>query len=1183
MATELPEPLQWVLLLLSGTRWPEADEDNLRNMAGHWRSMAQTLKDVEESADAAVKRALVGQVGVAATGLSQYWDKFTVGAGEAQPGVLPGLAKACEGMGDMLESMANSAETAKIQIIAQLGILAAEIATAEVEAPFTAGLSLAQIPVMVGISRTVVQQILKKLAMEAMKFAAKQAVQMAAINLLAQSIQVLEGHRKGLDLKELGDNAAGGAVAGASGNLLGKGIGAAGSKVGLGRALGTVPGKMVTAGAVGVGADVITQAVTTGKVDGHSLLGSGLSGASAAGLHAAGAAVNGHFKAPAVDVPGGGVHAPGGSEIPAGAHVPEHAPAAAPGGSAGAEGAAGTSGSRGLPAASEHVAGAEAPAAAAHNAPAGGAHEGVPAGGGHPAAEAAGGAAHAASHPAADGGGSAQSQGHPAAPSAEHGTTGGGSPSHASGPGGEGGTPAHGPSAATEGGAPGHAEAPPVHGAGTHAPVTEASAPTAAGAHPSAPEGTPAQHAGPAATHEPTPAAAAVPHEGAATPAASHASSLPPLHEGGAVSAPAPAAHETPLPGGGHHGVDLPQVHLSEGDGGSVSHPVAEGSRPVLQHGVDLPQVHLSEGGAGSVSHPVAEGSRPVLQHGVDLPQVHLPQGDGGSVSHPVAEGSRPVLQHGVDLPQVHLQTEAASLAASEVPVRPVGAGADEIRLAGPAEGTPSGTVRPVSGMPDFHGTPLLHGSATTPVAGTSASAAAHPTAQPGRPGAHVPPLPEGFTTGPVHAAPPARAETSPPRVEGRPPREVAAGTERPVRPLHEHPAGPALVYPFQKSALHKAFDRAGRLFGRSADNPVISDLMNHLPHKSAGGKYVNAVVGDVPIEGARLNTRTKTFKTDLDPTTFNDLSTGLRRTLLSGTGSELQRLPSYKWEFSGHERIEFLARQDYRTADYWRAQDARRDQLDALAAANAERAPAGLPEAAQNRVDAVLHDSPDVGTGAGRVLADHGGFVLGENHNYSPSWAFLKENLPALKEHGVDTLYLEALRGDSFQKHMDAYLRAPEGAAMPPELDVMATRYDKERKSPQGNGLYDVLAAAKAEGVRVQFVDGLPAARPDGPWGLYDRAARFNTLAADFIEGDTGRAGKYILVAGSAHVHPHDPPEGVDPVTPHHSANPAPGLSQLLGVPGLELADRPGVEPLAPGGSRPLEDLRLMRLHQAG
>ncbi|MEU6236829.1 hypothetical protein ABZ885_27905, partial [Kitasatospora sp. NPDC047058] len=377
MATELPEPLQWVLLLLSGTRWPEADEDNLRSMAGHWRDMAQTLTDVAESADAAVKRALEGQVGVAATGLSQYWDNFTVGKGEAQPGALPGLAKACEGMGDMLESMANSAETAKIQIIAQLGILAVEIATAEVEAPFTAGLSLAQIPVMVGISRTAVQQILKKLAMEAMKFAAKQAVQMAAINLLAQSIQILEGHRKSLDLKELGDNAAGGAVAGASGHLLGKGIGAAGSKVGLGGALKTVPGKMVTAGAAGVGADVVTQVVTTGTVDSHSLLGSGLSGASAAGLHAAGAAVNEHFKAPAVEVPHGAVPGAGGAEIPAGA-----------------EGAGGTAGSRGLPAASEHLAGAEAPGAAAHGAPAGGSHEGVPAGGGHPAAEAAGAAAH---------------------------------------------------------------------------------------------------------------------------------------------------------------------------------------------------------------------------------------------------------------------------------------------------------------------------------------------------------------------------------------------------------------------------------------------------------------------------------------------------------------------------------------------------------------------------------------------------------------------------------------------------------------------------------------------------------------------------------------------------------------------------------------------------------------------
>ncbi|WAL74912.1 toxin glutamine deamidase domain-containing protein [Kitasatospora sp. YST-16] len=299
MAVELPEPLQWVLLLLAGTRWPEADEDQLREMADHCRKAADSLKDATQSADSTIKRALDGQKGNAAEALGKYWDKYSVGKGtEQDPGYLPGAINALNGMGDMLEQVANSAETAKIQIIAQLGILAFELATAEAEAPFTAGASLLEVPVMIAASRVVVSQLLKKLLKEMLEMAAKQAAQMAAINFLAQGIEVAEGHRKSIDMKEVGQNALGGAVGGASAHLIGKGIGAAGKKIGAESALNSTAGKMATGAAVGVGADVSTQLITTGKVDSESLLGSGLSGGAGAGLHAGASALKGHAAAP---------------------------------------------------------------------------------------------------------------------------------------------------------------------------------------------------------------------------------------------------------------------------------------------------------------------------------------------------------------------------------------------------------------------------------------------------------------------------------------------------------------------------------------------------------------------------------------------------------------------------------------------------------------------------------------------------------------------------------------------------------------------------------------------------------------------------------------------------------------------------------------------------------------------
>ncbi|WP_329585373.1 hypothetical protein OG500_32675 [Kitasatospora sp. NBC_01250] len=304
MAVELPEPLQWVLMLLAGTRWPEADEDALREMADRWRKTAKSVEDAGHAADNAVKQALDGQQGSAAESLNTFWAQYTVGKGTAdQPGYFPGLVDSCNSMGDMLEEMANSAETAKIQIIASLAILAFDIATAEAEAPETLGISLAQIPIAIAAGRAAVQALLKAFLKEVVTMAAKQAAQMAAINLMAQGIEVAQGHRKSIDFKEVGQAAEGGAVAGAAGHLIGKGVGEGGAALGLRGAMGTVPGKMATGAAVGVATDATTQAITTGHVDGSTLLGSGLGGAGAAGAHAAAGAFRGHSGPPSPEIP----------------------------------------------------------------------------------------------------------------------------------------------------------------------------------------------------------------------------------------------------------------------------------------------------------------------------------------------------------------------------------------------------------------------------------------------------------------------------------------------------------------------------------------------------------------------------------------------------------------------------------------------------------------------------------------------------------------------------------------------------------------------------------------------------------------------------------------------------------------------------------------------------------------
>ncbi|MFJ8042825.1 toxin glutamine deamidase domain-containing protein [Kitasatospora sp. NPDC096147] len=314
MAVELPEPLQWVLMLLAGSRWPEGDEDLMRDMGRRWRAAAETMDEAGRAADSAMKRALDGQQGSAVEELAKKWDTLTLPADGQKPGFFPGMVKACNSMADSLEAMANSTETAKISIVAQLGILAYEIATAEAAAPVTAGASLAAIPVAIQASKMTVQQILKKLAKEIIILALKEAFQEVAINLLAQSIQLAAGNRKELDGKELGMSAAGGAIGGAAGGVLGKGMGAAGNKL-IGKKMDTLPAQMFEGAVTDVGADAFTQFALTGEVDPSGLGGSALSGAGSPAIMRGASALKGKFNSSdipdASDFTGGGTDGSG--------------------------------------------------------------------------------------------------------------------------------------------------------------------------------------------------------------------------------------------------------------------------------------------------------------------------------------------------------------------------------------------------------------------------------------------------------------------------------------------------------------------------------------------------------------------------------------------------------------------------------------------------------------------------------------------------------------------------------------------------------------------------------------------------------------------------------------------------------------------------------------------------------
>ncbi|WP_405009654.1 hypothetical protein [Kitasatospora sp. NBC_01539] len=1246
MAVELPEPLQWVLLLLAGTRWPEADEDQLRDMADRCRRTAEGLKDAAQSADATMKRALDGQKGTAAEALGKYWEKYSVGKGtEQDPGYLPGAINSLNGMGDMLEQVANSAETAKIQIIAQLGILAFELATAEAEAPFTAGASLLQVPVMIGASRLVVSQLLKQLMKEMVEMAVKQAAQMAAINLLAQGIELAEGHRKSIDMKELGQNALGGAVGGASAHLIGKSIGAAGKKIGAENALNTTAGKMASGAAVGVGADVSTQLITTGKVDGDSLLGSGLSGGAGAGLHAGASALKGHAAAPTpaeppkLDLPS--TSTAGGHDGPstftksdtASGDSAYHGPSGTTSGGSGSGGAAtGTAGT------------------------------GTRTGSG---ADSAGGAGSSVGHASATGAGESKVNGlTPFGSGRSTGTettadTTAGATAH--------GTTAHGTTA------------PPVQEqAGTHvqeniaphadsrtaAPRTETEPTMVRSERPATPlanETTPPANETTVQAHEsavprqepvstgPTPERSAPQvHESAAprvepvtvqpresaAPVSEHVTAQP--HEN-VVPRQEPAAqvhesvtprqepaaaplHESAVPRqepvstGPTPERSAPQVHESAAPRVEpVTVQPRESAAPVSEHVTAQPHENVvpRQEPAAQVHESVTPRQEPAAAplHESAVPRQESPASTSETVAPRAAEqaaGSMAAQQSAV--PNLSgVVGNAASLAgaggthldggtraaAAPAPARPVGPEQMPGQVLPDAvpDATPSSTAtpNPMTGggyMPAAatggagtagRGGAGASGRTTPPgtvpqqVGGREAPAAGPVRTESGggtiRSGAgrtsdtHVPsppPPPQhqavgtSRTLGDPNGSAPSTSRTGRTGDEHLPPPPPPANTRlRPIdepptaaelAQLHQHPGGPALIHPpaADPAALRRYKDDNKFTFRLTGE---LGTAANSLPHSSWGRHDSGSRLPDGRPD-VKVSPYSQSFKSHLDPLTLKALHPLAANVITPPLRNELG---PEAMAFQGNQVLEAAGSLDFRTQEHFQQQEVRRNVLERLARQDSEQA--WQPVGAQ-RVADHLDGSTSAMDGVNRLLGGHDGrpgfdgIVLGEAHSQSPSWGFLNENMHELKAAGVDRIYVESLRDDAFQRDLDAYQRP--GGTMSPNLETMLRTYDRNLNSPAGNGLYETVVRAKAEGVTVHAVDGYPARRPHepGPQALQERARLLNSYMNHAIS--SGGSGKYVLVTGKAHVHEHAT----------SSEHRIPGVAEMLGAPAVRLTD---------------------------
>ncbi|MDH6133269.1 DNA-binding FrmR family transcriptional regulator [Kitasatospora sp. MAA4] len=199
MSIMLPPAVATIFSKVTGMKWPEANEDNLRTAGDDYLAIANDIPELKgyiadlvkcclaqfegEAADAFVDqmRQLIGQTGGT--------DYLTTAAGTAKQ------------LGDYAHQTANQVEYTKWMTIAQLVQLLAEIAYAIAMIPLTFGGSLAAIPMAMEAVAAVLKQIFIWLFKQLIIHEFTSIVGGLLLDVIIQTIQIAEGHKTSWDSK----------------------------------------------------------------------------------------------------------------------------------------------------------------------------------------------------------------------------------------------------------------------------------------------------------------------------------------------------------------------------------------------------------------------------------------------------------------------------------------------------------------------------------------------------------------------------------------------------------------------------------------------------------------------------------------------------------------------------------------------------------------------------------------------------------------------------------------------------------------------------------------------------------------------------------------------------------------------------------------------------------------------
>ncbi|MFF5218386.1 hypothetical protein [Micromonospora sp. NPDC000442] len=359
---------------------------------------------------------------------------------------------------------------------------------------------------------------------------------------------------------------------------------------------------------------------------------------------------------------------------------------------------------------------------------------------------------------------------------------------------------------------------------------------------------------------------------------------------------------------------------------------------------------------------------------------------------------------------------------------------------------------------------------------------------------------------------------------------------------LHREPPGPSV----QVRGPRRSF--SSRRASAQVDRQTWEQMSNAY----------QAVTGQTPVkERISLDTDLTSLSEMSPPVAGHQLGTALTN-VAQHVGISL--VGGVTGARSNAEMMEELGRRDPVSRPYWEAQDARDQRLAGDAVTRAARYQQGSgAENAQARRDAtagMLRGIPMPAADAtDMLLLANDGLVIGGPHYAEPFFAWVNDHMARLRQNGVRTLYLEAIRDDVHQHLVDSYLST---GVMSPELVNFCNTYQRGHAVD----LAAFLETAHETGMRVKGTGGRPARRFGT--NIHRRAVMQNTYGEQVVRRDRAQSvaqgedpGKYLLQAGEAHARTHDNTQPT-PTVVGGAALPDqfPGINELLDVPAVRLED---------------------------